>query len=137
MMFHKKIPSPIWPLRIGFGLMYLYSSQSIFLNSDQWTWALPDWFNSLVTQFMPIETYLRIQAAGEFVMALVLLAWFIKPSVVKYVAILSIIEMFGIIILTPTSNFSITFRDLGLLGGSLALFLLLLKEESNQKTDRY
>lgn len=122
--------SPVWPLRIGLGLMYLYSSQSIFLNPNNWTWALPDWFTNLVTRVMPIEIYLQIQAAGEFVIALAFLAWFLKPQIVKYFALLSSIEMLGILFMAPIGSFAITFRDLGLLGGSLTLFLLLYQKQN-------
>ena len=120
----KKI-SPEWSLRLGTSVMYLYSGQDIFRYPTAWTWALPYWFTQAVSSIMPIETYLKIQGIGEIVMALALLAWFLKPQILKYFALLSVLEMAGILLLSPPSQFGITFRDIGLLGGSIALFLML------------
>lgn len=122
--------SPIWPLRIGFGLMYLYSSQSIFLSPESWTWAIPDWFTIIVEIFIPITTFLRLQALVEFWMALTFLAWFLKPKIVQVAALLSTLELLGILALSPLSSFPVTFRDLGLVGASFALFLLLRQKNT-------
>lgn len=134
MNIFKKI-SPEWSLRIAIGAMYLYSGQDIFLHPRGWTWALPYWTQQLITSIMPLDAYLRIQGAVEILMALVLLAWFLKPAVVKWAALLSALEMAGILILAfapfKEANFLFTFRDIGLLGGSLALAILLLKKEEN------
>ncbi len=104
--------------------MYLYSGASIFQHPDAWTWAVPSWFTQLVQNFMPIEAYLRLQAIGELIFALVFLAWFLKPILVKYVALLATLEMAGIVFLGKAGIDLITFRDLGLLGGLIALLIM-------------
>lgn len=132
MDFLRKISSE-WALRIGFGVMYLHSGFDLLFHPTAWHWALPFWLRNAVSLVVPLNAYLRFQGAIELLMALGLLAWFLKNNIVKWVALLSTIEMAVILFLTfvPFSayNFSITFRDIGLLGGALALFVLILKKQ--------
>lgn len=121
--------SPEWSLRIFTGLMYLYSGQDLLRHPTAWLWAIPHWLKQIISSVIPLITYLQIQGVVEIAIALVFLAWFLKPKIIKYAALLSTLEMAAILILafTPFSetNFSFTFRDVGLLGGSFALFLIL------------
>lgn len=119
--------SPALPLRLGLGTMYLYSGIDIIRHPSAWTWAIPQWFSHLVTLFMPIDLYLRIHGVSELVLALIFLAWFLPRKLVVIGAAVSTLEIAGILLLAPLSQFLITFRDLGVLGASLALFLLSLK----------
>lgn len=132
MDFLKKL-SPEWSLRIGFGVMYLYSGQSLINNPTAWKWAVPFWLRKLIETVVPLETYLKIQGAGEIFLALILFAWFLKPKIVKWAAALSALEMAGILLLgfIPFSetNFFFTFRDIGLLGGAVALTTILFQKE--------
>lgn len=132
MNFFKKI-SPEWALRLGIGVMYLYSGQDLIFSPTAWHWALPYWLRQAITSVVPIDSYLRIQGAAEIALALVLLAWFLGPKWIKWAALISTLEMAGILALAfipwSETNFSITFRDIGLLGGSLALFCLLVEKE--------
>ena len=128
---------PTWPLRIGVGFMYLYSGHDLLTSPTAWHWALPFWLQQLIMTVMPIDVYLRIQGAVELLMAIVLLGWFMKSKLVKLVAILSTLEMAAILILAlipySETNFLITFRDLGLLGGSLSLAAMLSQEKPVQE----
>ena len=132
--FLEKI-SPEWSLRIGIGAMYLYSGFDLFFHPKAWSWALPYWLREFINSIIPLDTYLKTQGIGEIIMAIILLSWFLKPQIVKWFALLSALEMFGILALGflpfNIENFSTTFRDIGLLGGSLALFLLLLQKEKS------
>jgi len=118
---------PTWPLRLGLGFMYLYSGTEIMRHPNAWTWAIPPWFSQLVGAVMPIDTYMKIQGASEVLLAVVFLLWFLPRTVVLVAAFVSCIEIAGILLLAPFSQFLITFRDLGVLGASAALFLLNLK----------
>jgi hypothetical protein len=134
MNFWDRIPSE-WPLRIGTGLMYLYSGFDIALHPKSWLWALPQGLKQLLDATVGTANYLRIQGGSEVVMALVLLIPFLPRRAVKWVAAISALEMFGILLfeILPfpwgLHNFGTTFRDLGLLGGSLTLFLLMRERE--------
>lgn len=122
---------PEWPLRLGLGLMYLYSAYDIFYHPSAWTWAIPSWFRNVVEVVMPLEAYLRIQAVGEFAIALLFVAWFSGKWGVRIASILATLEMAGILLLTGID--SITFRDIGLLGAALALVVISFQNNGTAK----
>ena len=132
MKFFSKI-SPEWSLRIGFGIMYLYSGSDLIRHPTAWYWALPFWFKNLITSAISLNTYLRFQGIIEIVFAVILLGWFFKTAIVKIVALLSSLEMASILAFAfipwSEANFLITFRDIGLLGGAVALLAILLKKD--------
>lgn len=133
MNFLQKI-SPEWSLRLGLGLTYLYSGIDIMSHPTAWYWALPYWLKQTITALVPLHTYLRIQGSVEIIFALVLLAWFSKPKIISWVAIISATEFSVILLLAlvPWSgaNFLVTFRDIGLLGASVAL-AAVMKQKIN------
>lgn len=114
--------APEWPLRVGLGFMYAYSGVSLIRNPVDWVGFLPQWFTSAVSVFLPLNTYLAIQGAGELAIAIIFFAWFLPRWLVCLGAIAAAIEMAGIIFLAGVDL--VTFRDVGLLGGALALLLL-------------
>lgn len=126
--FLKKI-NPMWPLRLGLGLMYLYSGYDIFYHPQSWIWAVPQWFRDIVELVMPLTAYLRVQGAVEFLIGLLLLAWFSGIWGVRIAALFAALEMTGILLLTGIDP--ITFRDIGLLGASLALLVISFKENES------
>lgn len=134
MPFLNKI-SVEWSLRLGLGVMYLYSGFDLMKHPGSWHWALPYWLSQAIQKFVALDTYLRFQGLVEILMALVLLAWFLKPKLVFWVALISTLELLGILILAfipfKEANFLITFRDIGLLGASLALTGLLWRKSES------
>ncbi|MBI3421199.1 MAG: hypothetical protein HY006_03985 [Candidatus Sungbacteria bacterium] len=94
----KKI-SPEWPLRLGLGLMYLYSSYDIFYNTQQWKSYIPPWLFHLITPIISLDLFLKVQAIGEFVLALLLIAWFSGTRGVRVAAVLATVEMAFILLL--------------------------------------
>ena len=123
----KKL-TPEWALRLGLGIMYLYSGFDIFSHPSAWYWAMPYWLKQFITSFVSLGAYLKLQGVLEIIFAAIFLAWFLKPAFVKWVALLSTLEFAAILLLAfvpwNETNFLITFRDIGLLGASLALFVL-------------
>ena len=120
---------PEWVLRTGLGLMYLYSGFDLILNPKGWTWALPYWYKQMVVVVMPIESYLRFQGAVELLMAFLLLSFFFPKKVALVVAAVSSLELLFILFFAP--QFSITFRDLGVLAAVFSLVLILYRENQN------
>lgn len=122
--------SPEWSLRVGLGAMYIYSGMDILRHPTAWFWAVRPLF-----RFLPITVqasftkpafmvnFLRIQGAIEIFFAIILLAWFLPKKYAKWVAGLTALEMAGILFIIPID--AVTFRDFGLLGAGLALFLIL------------
>jgi hypothetical protein len=127
--------TPEWLLRIGIAVMYLYSGSSLIRTPEDWEWALPRWLREVIAKIIPVHIYLQLQGVAELLIAIVLLAWFLKPGFVKWFALLSALEMAAILALsflaigTSASELSVTFRDFGLLSGASALFLLLVDRE--------
>ena len=125
--------SPELPLRLGLGLVYLYSGINLISHPTAWVWALPYWLRSLIDAVIPLKWYLQIQGGIEIVFAIVFLTWFLPRGIVRIVAFLSTLEFLAILILAfapfSEANFLITFRDMGLLGASVALMLLITKKE--------
>jgi hypothetical protein len=124
-----------WALRLGLGLMYVYSGYDLIAHPTAWTWALPPWAADIITGFVPLTQYLRIQGVVELILAAIFILPFFPRALVKIAAVISVLEMVGILILAffpfQAANFSITFRDLGLLGALLALFMLVSKPQEN------
>ncbi len=127
MDFLKKIHAE-FPLRVGLGFMYLYSSYDIFYHTQNWKGYIPEWFFHLVVPVMSIDLYLKIQAVGEFAIGLLFFAWFLGKWGVRVAAILSSVEMAAILLMVGIDN--IIFRDLGLLGASLALLIISFQERN-------
>jgi len=116
-------------LRFGLGIMYLYSGYALILNPTAWIWAVPGWFSKMVTSFVPLEVYLRLQGVAELMMAFVLLIWLLNRNFVRIVAAISALEFTFILLFAP--QFSITFRDIGLLGAASALLILVSLPKNN------
>lgn len=116
---------PEWPLRIGLGLMYVYSGYDIFVHPTAWYWALrplPQFLHVLINNQIGINAYLRVQGVGEIILALLFLAWFLPRGVVRFASALAALEM--ALILWFVGIDAVTFRDIGLLGATVALFVI-------------
>jgi len=103
--------------------MYLYSSIDLMAHPRSWTWAVPWWFSKLVTPVVPLDVYLRFQGGVELLMAVIFLALFWKGKIVLLFAIFSSLELLFILFFSP--QFATTFRDIGVLGASVALCLVI------------
>ena len=121
MDFIKKLNPKLF-LRLGFGIMYLYSGFDLFYNPQHWYGFVPHWFSKIVTQVIPIETYLRAQGVGELMLGLLFLAPVFGPWGLRAASALAATEMFLIDIFSGIDP--ITFRDIGLLGSAIALLIL-------------
>ena len=123
--------SPEWPLRVSLGIMYLYSGTDIIRHPTGWYWAvrqLPDFLERIVT--LPgLDNFLFLQGIGEVFLAFLLLVWFLPRKFVQIAAAVSAVEMVSILLLVGID--SITFRDIGLFGGAIALLLISLRDERN------
>ena len=121
MNFLQKM-NPAWSLRLGLGIMYLYSGFDLFYHPSHWYGFVPKWFSQTVIQVAPIEAYLKIQGIGEMVIGLLFLAWFFGARGARIASALAMLEMAAILIFFGVDP--ITFRDIGLLGASAALFIM-------------
>ncbi len=122
--------SPEWSLRTGLGAMYLYSGIDIIRHPTAWHWAvkpLLKWFPTsaqvALSQPEAMNRYLLSQGIVELALAFILLAWFLPKFWARWVALITTLEFVAILLLIPID--AITFRDIGLLGGALALWVIL------------
>ncbi|TSC67326.1 MAG: hypothetical protein G01um101472_447 [Parcubacteria group bacterium Gr01-1014_72] len=116
--------APEWLLRLGLGVMYLYSGIDIVRHPDAWSWAirqLPDVIEA-IPKAIGVEIFLKGQGIVEIIFAAVFLLWFMPRALVRIVAFLSALEMLAITLLVGVD--AVTFRDIGLIGASLALSLI-------------
>ena len=113
---------PEWPLRLGLGLTYLYSAYDIFYNPALWKTYLPPWFARFLLPIIPLELYLRLQALGEFAIALLFIAWFSGRRGLQIASILATMEIAAILIFVGVDR--ILFRDIGVLGAAVALVII-------------
>lgn len=120
MGFFEKI-RPQWPLRLGLGLMYLYSGADIIRHPSAWYWTirrLPDILERIIT-IPGIDRALFMQGVGEVFLGFLFLAWFLPRKFLSAAAGVAAAEMAAILLLVGLD--SITFRDIGLLGAAAAL----------------
>jgi hypothetical protein len=90
---------------------------------------VPEFVKSILVNPIGIDNFLKLQGIGEIIFAIVMLAWFMPHWALKLVAALSVLEMAAILLMTGVD--SITFRDIGLLGASLALLIMTYKDNQS------
>jgi len=109
-----------WILRIGLGLMYLYSGWGLFFHPDDWSFFVPGWMmDFLASVSIPLNTYLQFQGSFEFLVGLLLLLWFVRGWFIVGIATFAVLEMTAILIFTGIDI--VTFRDIVILAAGLAL----------------
>ena len=120
--FSKHIP-PALPLRLGLAGTYFYSGWGLLTNPAEWQWAIQSLPTSVQSPiiFVGIERYLRTQGTVELLLALVFLAWFLPRKLVRIAALCAALQMASITLLVGINTE--TFRDIGLLGAALALYV--------------
>ena len=80
---------------------------------------------------MSVESYLRLQGVGEFIIGLLFLAWFSGKLGVKIATVLATLEMALIVLVVGIDP--ITFRDIGLLGAASALLILSFQKNGESR----
>lgn len=124
--------NPEWPLRIGFALMFFYSGRDLMMHPKGWYWAvspLPQALQQLIRS-IGVDQYLKYQGLFEIVLGVLLLTWFLPRRVFKLISLIVILEMLFILVFVGIRID--TFRDIGLLGGSVALLILAFKDARNE-----
>src|SRR3989344_916771 len=139
--FLSKI-TPEWALRAGLGAMYIYSGIDIVRHPTAWYWAvrpLFKWFpasmRASLSQPEIMNRYLLLQGIIEFILAFILLAWFLPKFWARWAAFITTLEFAAILLLVPID--AITFRDIGLLGGASALWIILSQSVFTIPTEKY
>ena len=118
---------PEFALRLTLAGMYLYSGYSLITSPKSWTQFVPYWLKQGLTSVnFPVELFLKIQGGIEIFIAIVFLIWFAPKRLVKWLALISTLEMAFILIFGRLDL--TTFRDIGLVGAFFALFLIYARK---------
>lgn len=116
---------PVWVLRASLGTSYVYSGYDLFLHPTGWYWAirpLPEFAQGVIKDVIGIDVYLQTQGIAEMGMGFLFFAWFLPKIGVRVAAFLSALQMALILIFVGLTLE--TFRDIPILGASLAVFLM-------------
>ena len=109
--------------RLALVITYFYTGYSLFTSPKSWTQFAPLWFKEALMSFnFPVDTFIQGQGVIEFILAIIFIAWFAPHRFVRWAALISALEMALILIFTGVDL--TTFRDIGLLCLSLAIFLI-------------
>lgn len=123
MRFIKRITQPEVFLRLGLGLTFLWSGYNHYTNPENWIGFLeqfPSWILDPIAPYATLEQLLLGQGILEMIFGLIFILWFIPHGIVKLVSFIVVLELAFILWLIGID--SVTFRDIGLLGASLAVF---------------
>ena len=119
--------SPEWVLRIFLAATYIYSGLDLLKHPKSWHWAvrpLPNFAQEVINSF-GLDLFLQIQGVVELTFAIILILWFLPKILTLVVAALTAIEMAVILFLVGLDG--VTFRDIGLLGAAISLYILIYK----------
>jgi hypothetical protein len=125
----KKLAKPETFLRLGLGLMFLYSGHSIYSNPGAWEFyvtGLPQWVLAPITHFVTVQQFLLVQGVAEMAFGLILLLWFLPLWLTRSASIAVTLELVSILLLVGVND--TTFRDIGLVGAALALVATLYRK---------
>ncbi len=122
---------PEFALRLSLAGMYLYSGYSLITSPKSWTQYVPFGFKTGLEKVkFPVDSFLQIQGVFEIFVAVVFLLWFLPRNLVKWLALISTLEMASILIFGRLDL--TTFRDIGLLGAFFAVFLMYRQPRYNK-----
>lgn len=116
-----------WVLRIGLGFTNLYAGIFLILDPPRYYKYLPEWFLGALPPAISVDFFLRAQGVMELLIAFMLISWFLGKGWVRTATILYALEMSLIIVFIGVDP--VTFRNIGLLAGAVALLFLVLKKE--------
>jgi len=124
---------PEFFLRLGLAGTFIYSGTDLVRNPANWKWALdsvlvksPAFVEDIVNNTVGAEKFLQMHGVAELLFAALLLLWFIPKKLLKITTLFITLEFALILLMTGID--SITFRDIGLLGASLALLSIAYRK---------
>ena len=102
-------------LRLGLAFVFAYAAIESLIHPGDWVGYMPH----VATRFISADTLLKVVSVYQ----LVLVGWLLTGKYIRYAAGLCALTLAGITA-ANLGVFAITFRDVGLLLGALALALL-------------
>ena len=102
-------------LRLGLAAVFGYAAASSLVSPADWIGYLPHFAAAIV----PVPVLLKLFTAYELLLAL----WLLSGKYLRWAGILSALTMLGIIA-SDVKLFAITFRDIAIATGAVALAML-------------
>jgi len=115
-----------WPLRLGCGLVNLYSGFVLLTDPIRYYKYVPAWLSYIANAVVSLDAYLRLQGIGEMLIATCLLGWFFPRWCVRMASMLFAAQMTLILVFAGVDG--VTFRNIGLVGAALALLISTYQE---------
>jgi len=102
-------------LRFGLAVVFAYAAVASFVSANDWIGYLPHF----ATNIVPAPVLLKVFSAYELLLAL----WLVSGKYMRYAGIVAALTMVGIIV-SDATLFAITFRDVAIGTGAVALAIL-------------
>lgn len=117
---------PEFLIRFGLAFVFLYAAYFVS-NEEVGAKYVPQFIAQIVTQFMPLETFLLIHAISEVLLAI----WLLSGVWTKYAALATALLIIAVTLLNLT--FFITlFRNVAIIFAALGLFALKMQPDSKE-----
>jgi len=115
---------PALVLRIGLGLIFIYAGLHMLQDPQNWVGFVPSWIETIINR----QTFLYIHAIFELILGVLFLVglWLPLISFMAFFDFFAILLFFGID--------DTTFRDIGLLMMTLALFLISIEDKKKKRS---
>jgi hypothetical protein len=120
-----------WLLRIGIAFVYVYAAVEIYLHPDNFLKYVP----KVILDYVQLDLFLLVFGVLEIVLSV----WLLSGWKGHYSSIISVVMIAGIVVFNP-EYFQILFRNVAIGFGGLALLVLELrknKEEKMQKLENH
>lgn len=108
----EKLNLAPWLLRAGLAFVFAYAGVASLQHPLEWIGYLP----AFMTQHVAATTLIKFFAVYELALA----AWLLSGKYLRYAGLLAGLTLLGIVV-TDSSQFIVTFRDVGLACMALAL----------------
>ncbi len=122
-----------WPIRLGCGFVNLYSGYFLLTDPARYYSFVPEWLASMTNSIASVDAYLRLQGAGEVVIAIILLGWFFPRVFLRVAALALVLEMTLIVLFIGVD--SVTFRNVGLLGAALSIVVSSFQDNEASRAE--
>lgn len=103
----------VWFVRLGLAATFLWSGIDMIRHPEIWQGFLPEFVRALLP--IPSVAYFAVQGSVEILFALS----FLTGVLLRWASLAVALELVGILLFVGID--AITFRDLGLFGGALAV----------------
>lgn len=123
-----------WPLRLGLGFVNAYAGYFLVTDPARYYKFVPWWLKDASNAVASLDLYLQMQGVAELFIAIGLWCWFLPKWCGRLAAAMLALEMTLILVFIGVD--AVTFRNVGLAGAAIGLFMELMQSQPATKTER-